>query len=387
MQKIYLDHNATTPVLQEVLDIMSPMYKEFFGNPSSIHSEGRAARVRLDEAREQVAELIGSQPGEVVFTSGGSESNNFAILGVALASENKKRHILTSEVEHAAILNPLKQMEKLGFNVDRLPVDNVGRIDPDRVKDAITEATVLVTIQHANSEVGTLQDIVKIGNYVREKGILFHTDAVQSIGKVPVNVSELPVDLMSISSHKIYGPKGVGALFIKRGTPPLFPLLSGGGQEKKRRGGTENIPGIVGFGKACQIARDHITKGDLEHLRQMRGRLWEGIKKLIPRAEIYGCTEDCIPNTLNCGFEGANGESLLIALDMEGVSVSTGSACSSGSGLPSPVLLAMKLPLSKVDSSLRFSLGWGNNFDDIDLVVKILAKAVTINRTKSFKPF
>ena len=201
MQKIYLDHNATTPVLQEVLDVMHPLYKDFFGNPSSIHSEGRAARVRLDEAREHVAELIGSQPGEVVFTSGGSESNNFAILGVALASENKKRHILTCEVEHAAILNPLKQMEKLGFNVDRLPVDNVGRIDPDRVKDAITEATVLVTIQHANSEVGTLQDIVKIGNYVREKGILFHTDAVQSIGKVPVNVSELPVDLMSISSH------------------------------------------------------------------------------------------------------------------------------------------------------------------------------------------
>ena len=193
------------------------MYKEFFGNPSSIHSEGRAARVRLDEAREQVAELIGSQPGEVVFTSGGSESNNFAILGVALASENKKRHILTCEVEHAAILNPLKQMEKLGFNVDRLPVDNVGRIDPDMVKDAITEATILVTIQHANSEVGTLQDIVKIGNYVREKGILFHTDAVQSIGKVPVNVSELPVDLMSISSHKIYGPKGSRRIVYQEG--------------------------------------------------------------------------------------------------------------------------------------------------------------------------
>ena len=384
MNKIYLDHNATTPVFQEVLDLMHPMYKENFGNPSSIHSEGRVARVRLDEAREHVAELIGSQPGEIVFTSGGSESNNFAILGVALASNNKKQHILTCGVEHAAILNPLKQIKKLGFHVDQLPVDNVGRIDPDMVKDAITEETILVTIQHANSEVGTLQDIVKIGNYVREKGILFHTDAVQSIGKVPINVRELPVDLMSISSHKIYGPKGVGALFIKRGTPPLFPLLSGGGQEKKRRGGTENIPGIVGFGKACQIARDRIAKGDLEYLSQMRDRLWEGIKKHIPRTEIFGCIDNRLPNTLNCGFEGANGESLLIALDMEGVSVSTGSACSSGSGLPSPVLLAMQLPLAKINSSLRFSLGWGNTFDDIDLVVKILAKAVMVNKANSF---
>ena len=384
MNKIYLDHNATTPVFQEVLDLMHPMYKENFGNPSSIHSEGRVARVRLDEAREQVAELIGSQPGEIVFTSGGSESNNFAILGVALASNNKKQHILTCGVEHAAILNPLRQIKKLGFHVDQLPVDNVGRIDPNMVKDAITEETILVTIQHANSEVGTLQDIAKIGNHVREKGILFHTDAVQSIGKVPINVRELPVDLMSISSHKIYGPKGVGALFIKSGTPPLFPLLSGGGQEKKRRGGTENIPGIVGFGKACQIARDRIAKGDLEHLSQMRDRLWEGIKKHIPRTEIFGCIDNRLPNTLNCGFEGANGESLLIALDMEGVSVSTGSACSSGSGLPSPVLLAMQLPLAKINSSLRFSLGWGNTFDDIDLVVKILAKAVMVNKANSF---
>ena len=386
MQKIYLDHNATTPVLQEVLDVMLPFYRHGFGNPSSVHSEGRAARVRLDEAREQVAELIGAQSGEVVFTSGGSESNNFAILGVALASNNKKRHIVTCEVEHAAILNPLKQLECLGFQVECLPVDGVGRVDPERVKSALTESTVLVTIQHANSEVGTLQDIVEIGDCVRKKGILFHTDAVQSVGKIPVDVNDLPVDLLSISSHKIYGPKGVGALFIRRGTPALFSPVCGGGQEKKRRGGTENVPGIVGFGKACQIARDRMARGELEQLKKMRDRLWERIEQFIPNVEFFGCVENRLPNTLGCGFEGANGETLLIALDMEGISVSTGSACSSGMGSPSSVLSAMRLPLSKINSSLRFSLGWGNTFDDIDLVVKVLAKVVTLNRKKPSKP-
>ena len=386
MQKIYLDHNATTPVLQEVLDVMLPFYRHGFGNPSSVHSEGRAARVRLDEAREQVAELIGAQSGEVVFTSGGSESNNFAILGVALASNNKKRHIVTCEVEHAAILNPLKQLECLGFRVECLPVDGVGRVDPERVKSALTESTVLVTIQHANSEVGTLQDIVEIGDCVRKKGILFHTDAVQSVGKIPVDVNDLPVDLLSISSHKIYGPKGVGALFIRRGTPALFSPVCGGGQEKKRRGGTENVPGIVGFGKACQIARDRMARGELEQLKKMRDRLWERIEQFIPNVEFFGCVENRLPNTLGCGFEGANGETLLIALDMEGISVSTGSACSSGMGSPSPVLSAMRLPLSKINSSLRFSLGWGNTFDDIDLVAKVLAKVVALNREKPSKP-
>ena len=207
MRKIYLDHNATTPLSQEVLDEMLPLYESEFGNPSSVHSEGRVARVRLDEAREQVAELIGAQSGEIVFTSGGSESNNFAILGVALAPGNKKRHIVTCEVEHAAILNPLKQLESLGFQVERLPVDGVGRVDPERLQNALTESTILVTIQHANSEVGTLHDINKVGAYVREKGILFHTDAVQSVGKMLVNVNSLPVDLLSISSHKLYDQK------------------------------------------------------------------------------------------------------------------------------------------------------------------------------------
>jgi len=380
LRKIYLDHNATTPVSQEVLDAMLPLYKDGFGNPSSVHSEGRVARVRLDEARDQVAEFIGAQPDEIVFTSGGSESNNFAILGATLGSDNKKRHIVTCDVEHAAILNPLKQLEGLGYQVERLPVDSVGRVDPESVQNALTESTILVTIQHANSEVGTLQNIDKIGGCVRQKGILFHTDAVQSVGKMTVDVNSLPIDLLSISSHKIYGPKGVGALFVRRGTPALFSPVCGGGQEKKRRGGTENIPGIVGFSKACQLAKEHIYRGELERLRKMRNRLWKRIEELVPNIEVFGCVNRCLPNTLNCGFEGADGETLLIALDMKGVSVSTGSACSSGTGMPSPVLSAMRVPVEKINSSLRFSLGWGNTFDDMDRVAGILAKAVQRNR-------
>lgn len=383
LHKIYLDHNATTPVLQEVLDVMLPFYKDNFGNPSSVHSEGRAARVSLDESREQVAELIGARPDEIVFTSGGSESNNFAILGVALASNSKRRDIVTCEVEHAAILNPLKQLESLDFHVDYLPVDDAGRVDPKKVESVLTESTTLVTIQHANSEVGTLQNINEIGNLVQKTGVLFHTDAVQSVGKVAVNVNALPVDLLSISSHKIYGPKGVGALFIKRGTPALFSPVCGGGQEKKRRGGTENVPAIVGFGKACQIARDRINNGKLEELTKLRNILQKRIDEVIPNVEYFGCVKNHLPNTLSCGFEGADGEALMIALDMKGISVSTGSACSSGTGTPSKVLSAMRLPLSKINSSLRFSLGWVNTFEDIDFVVKILAKAVMLSRRKS----
>ncbi len=383
MHKIYLDHNATTPVQNEVLDVMLPFYKDKFGNPSSVHSEGREARVSLDEARDQVANLVGAKPVEIIFTSGGSESNNFAILGVALSLNSKKRHIVTSEVEHSAILNPLKQLESLGFHIDYIPVDGFGRIDTQKIENALTDSTVLVTIQHANSEVGTLQDISEIGKLVQKKGILFHTDAVQSVGKIPVDVNDLCVDLLSLSSHKIYGPKGVGALFVKRGTPSLFSPVCGGGQEKKRRGGTENVPGIIGFGKACQIAQYRLNKGDTEQLKKMRDQLRKKIIELIPKVKFFGCIKKCLPNTLNCGFEGADGEELLIALDMAGISVSTGSACSSGSGLPSQVLSAMQLPQSVISASLRFSLGWSNTFEDVDFTAKTLSNAVKLSRTRS----
>jgi len=382
LHQIYLDHNATTPVLPEVLDVMLPFYKDKFGNPSSVHSEGRVARVSLDVAREQVGELIGAKPVEIVFTSGGSESNNFAILGVALSLNSKKRHIVASEVEHAAILNPLKQLETLDFHVDYIPVDDSGRVNPQNIQNVLTDSTALVTIQHANSEVGTLQNISEIGKLVQKEGILFHTDAVQSVGKIPVNVNDLGVDLLSISSHKIYGPKGVGALFVKRGTPALFSPVCGGGQEKKRRGGTENVPGIVGFGKACQIAQHRVNKGEPEQLEKMRDLLRKKINKFIPNVKFFGCSEKSLPNTLSCGFEGANGEELLIALDMEGISVSTGSACSSGTGVSSSVLSAMRLPQSMISSSLRFSLGWSNTFEDIDFTATTLANAVMLSRKK-----
>ncbi|KMP11491.1 cysteine desulfurase [Candidatus Nitromaritima sp. SCGC AAA799-A02] len=382
MQKIYLDHNATTPLAPEVLDAMLPLYRDGFGNPSSVHSEGRSARVRLDEAREQVAGLIGAESGEIVFTSGGTEANNFAILGAALAPGNKKRHIVTCEIEHPSVLNPLKQMEALGYQLERLPVDRFGRIDPERVRRALTDSTALVTLQHANSEVGTLQDIERIGGFVRERGILFHTDAVQSVGKIAVNVKTLPVDLLSLSAHKLYGPKGMGALFIRRGTQPLFSPVCGGGQEKKRRGGTENVPGIVGFGKACQLAQDYLERGGTEHLKDLRDRLWEKIGQSVTGAQLFGDPDNRLPNTLGCGFEGADGETLLIALDMEGISVSTGSACSSGTGQPSAVLSAMQVSGERINSSLRLSLGRGNTADEMDRVAATLGRAVRQNREK-----
>jgi cysteine desulfurase len=280
------------------------------------------------------------------------------------------------------VLNPLQQIEGLGYRVERLPVDHRGRVDPERVRNALTDSTVLVTIQHANSEVGTLQDIERIGEIVHERGILFHTDAVQSVGKIPIDVKSLPVDLLSLSAHKLYGPKGVGALFIRHGTPPLFSLVCGGGQEKKRRGGTENVAGIVGFGKACQLATERLDRGEAKRIKKIRDRLWGRIQRLIPGSELFGDLNNRLPNTLGCGFEGVDGETLLIALDMEGISVSTGSACSSGTGLPSPVLAAMRVPTDWINSSLRFSLGWGNTLDEMDRVAKKLTQAVRQGREK-----
>ena len=381
MDKIYLDHNATTPVAPEVLHIVTSVLQDQMGNPSSVHSMGRSARVLIDEAREQVASLIGASPSEIVFTSGGTEANNLALLGVALGMGKSGGHIVTSQVEHPSVLNPCKQLESLGFVVDRLKVDKLGRIDLQALENCLTEATLLVSLQHANSETGVLQDIVKIGEIARKKKVLFHTDAIQSVGKIPVRVQDLPVDMLSISAHKLNGPKGVGALYLRKGSPDLFSPVCGGSQEKKRRGGTENVAGIAGFGKACELAQKRVDSLEFLNLSSLREHFYQLVSTLISGVEIFGDLENRLPNTLNLGFEAVEGDTLLISLDMAGVAVSTGSACSSGSGLPSPVLTAMGIPFDKINSSIRFSFGWSNTTAEIEKAAKILAQTVSLNRT------
>lgn len=376
MKPIYLDHNATTPLAPEVLEAMLPVLREHFGNPSSIHSHGRFARVRMDEAREQVADLIHARPGEIVFTSGGTESDNLAVQGAAFALQDKGRHIITSRIEHPAVLNACRELEKLGFEVDYLSVNRFGRVDLEQLQQVVNDKTILITIQQGNSEVGTLQDIRKIGEIARARGVLFHTDAVQSVGKVPVDVKELPVDLLSFSAHKLNGPKGAGALYLRQGCPKLYPLISGGGQEKKRRGGTENVAGIVGFGKACEIAKRQLESPGFNYLERIRDGLYQSITNVVSGVEFYGDRESRLPNTLSLGFEGVGGDTLLMGLDVEGISVSTGSACSSGSPLPSHVLLAMGIPEEKINGSLRFSVGWSNTRDEMEIVSETLRRII-----------
>jgi len=376
MKNIYLDNNATTPLHPEVLEAMLPGLRENYGNPSSIHSFGRSARVQLDEAREKVAHLINAQSSEIIFTSGGTEANNLALLGVAFMDKEKK--IITSKIEHPSVLNPCRQLEEQGVEVHYLDVDGSGRIDMDDLESQITESTALISLQHANSETGVLQNIKRASEIARNKGILFHTDAVQSVAKIPFDLKNYPVDLLSISAHKFYGPKGVGALYLRKGTPALFSPLCGGNQEKKRRGGTENVAGIMGFGKACELANENIS--ETSKLADLRDYFQNRVCELIPRTELWGDKANRLPNTLNLGFDGVAGDTLLIALDMEGVAVSTGSACSSGTGLPSPVLRAMGIPNDKINSSIRFSLGCSISKSDLDLVVGALVKAVNLNK-------
>ena len=376
MEKIYLDHNATTPVHPEVLEAMLPALRENYGNPSSVHSFGRTARVQLDEAREKVASLLGAHSSEIIFTSGGTEANNLALLGVAL---NKGGKIITSKTEHPSIINPCRQLEKQGIEVHYLNVDRKGRIDISELESQITESTSLISLQHANSETGVLQDIQSVSEIARNRGILFHTDAVQSAAKIPFDVKAFPVDMLSISAHKFNGPKGVGALYIRKGTPALYSPVCGGSQEKKRRGGTENVAGIMGFGKACELAAERTVKAG--KLAELRDYFQKQILELIPGTELFGDGEHRLPNTLNLGFDGVEGDTLLIALDMEGVAVSTGSACSSGTGLPSHVLQAMGIEEDKINSSIRFSLGFNTTRSELDFVTEALVKSVSLNKT------
>ena len=379
MEKIYLDHNATTPLHPEVLNSMLPVLQDNFGNPSSIHSFGRSARVQLDEAREKVARLIGASSSEIIFTSGGTEANNLALLGVALKDKEKK--IITSKTEHPSVLNPCRQLEEQGVEVHYLDVDRFGRIDINNLESQITESTALISLQHANSETGVLQDIKKVSELARSNGVLFHTDAVQSVAKIEFDLKDYPVDMLSISAHKFNGPKGVGALYLRKGTPALFAPVCGGSQEKKRRGGTENVAGIIGFGKACEMAIERVSTLEVSRVAELKDYFYNKVYEMIPSTQLFGDMQNSLPNTLNLGFAGVEGDTLLIAMDIEGVAVSTGSACSSGTGLPSYVLQAMGLPDKKINSSIRFSLGCRTTKMELDSVLKTLVKAVSLNNT------
>ena len=385
MTPIYLDHNATTPVDPDVVEAMLPTFREAFGNPSSVHTQGRGARVRMDQAREQVAELIGARPSEITFTSGGTESDDMAIAGVARALKAKGNRILTCQVEHPAVLNTCLELQKEGFEIDYAPVDSYGQVDVDALVSMITDKTILISIQHGNSEIGTLQPIQEIGEAAQSRDILFHTDAVQTVGKVAIDMASLSIDLLSLSSHKMHGPKGAGALFVRRGTPPLAPLISGGGQEKKRRGGTENIPGIVGLGRAAEIAKDRLEK-DRFRIMELRSVLRKNIVDHIPGVNFYGHPENCLPNTLSLGFEGVEGQSLMIRLDLDGIFVSTGTACSSGSLLPSEVLAALKVPENLMYQTIRISLGRDNTSEEIERVTGAMQSIVADIRHKTGYP-
>lgn len=382
MRKVYLDNNATTSLAPEVLEAMLPFYREEFGNPSSIHAFGRGVRVAIDEAREAVAHLLGAEPGEIVFTSGGTEADNFAIKGIAYACQESGRHIITSTIEHPAVLNTCQYLEERGFRVTYLPVDGQGLVDPEDLRKAIDRETILITIMHANNETGALQPIRAIGEIAQERGICFHTDAVQSVGKFPFQVKELGVDLLSLSAHKIHGPKGVGALYLKKGTR-LHPLLHGGHHEHGWRAGTENAAGIAGLGMACRLAAQGLSE-EAQRLTALRNRLEQGIQERIPQVRLNGHPTQRLPNTLNCSFWGVEGESLLISLDLEGIAVSTGSACASGSIQASHVLLAMGIPEEVCRSSLRISLGRYNTQEEIDGTLEALTRIV--DRLRKISP-
>ena len=382
MKRIYLDCAATTPTHPEVVKAMLPYFTEAFGNPSSIHSHGQEAKQALEEARDKVAAIIGAESEEVICTSGGTESDNFALKGVAYANEHKRNHIITTTVEHHAVIESAKSLERRGFRVTYLPVDEYGLVDPDDVKKAITGQTVLVSVMHGNNEVGTIEPIAEIGEIAREAGAYFHTDAVQTVGRIPVDVNELGVDLLSMSAHKLYGPNGVGAIYIRKGTK-LAPFMDGGEQEQGWRAGTHNIPGIVGFGKAVELAQQVMTD-EVERQTYLRGRLIDGLLERIDRVRLNGHPTKRLPNNVNVSVDFVEGESVLLNLDLEGISASTGSACSSSSLEASHVLLAMGIPPEQAHCSLRFSLGRWTTEEDIGRVLEVMPRVV--NRLRAMSP-
>ena len=373
--RIYFDHNATTPVDPAVAETIARVMTNEFGNASSVHHFGQRAKAILDEARSAVAALIAAEPSEIVFTSGGTESDNFALRGVAEALEpTGRRHLIASSIEHEAVLVTLRALARRGWRITLLPVDQTGIVDPEALRAAMADDTVLVSVMHANNEIGTIQPVVELARIAHDRGALFHTDAVQSVGKIPVDVAALGVDFLSLSAHKFNGPKGVGALWIKRGSR-VTSILTGGKHERNRRAGTENVPGIAGLGVAAQLAKKKLT-GEAARLGSLRNRLEEAILAKVPGTAINGSREPRVPNTTNISFEAVEAESLLIALDLEGVAVSTGSACSSGTLEPSHVLRAMGLPSPRTQNSIRLSLGAGNTEAEVDFVVSKLPATV-----------
>ncbi len=385
MPRIYLDYASTTPLDPRVLEAMLPYFSERFGNASSLHTLGQEARAAVDEARRILAQALGAQPSEVVFTSGATESDNWAILGVAWANEGRGRHLITSAVEHHAVLEPCRFLEAHGWEVTYLPVDRYGRVDPDDVRRALRDDTVLVSVMHANNEIGTLQPVAEIARICRERGVLVHTDATQSFGALPLHVDALGVDLLSASAHKRYGPKGVGLLYVRKGTR-ILPLLRGGSQERGRRAGTENVPGIVGFGRAIAIALAE-REQEQTRIQQLRDRLIEGLLR-IEGACLNGHPTDRLPNNVNVSFAGTDSETLLLNLDLAGIAASSGSACTAGSLEPSHVLRAIGLAEELARGTVRFTLGRWTTEEEVEEAVRATEEAVAlIRRTWTGKRF
>lgn len=381
MKKVYLDHSATTRTDDDVAKLMVEYMTEHYGNPSSIHSFGRITRKAVEEAREKIARAIGALPEEIIFTSGGTEADNLALRGVAYANKKRGNHIITSTIEHHAVLDTCKNLAREGFEITYLPVDEYGRVNPEDVRDAITDKTILISVMHANNEIGTIQPIREIGAIAREKGVYLHSDTVQTVGKIPVNVDELNIDLLSMSAHKFYGPKGVGCLYMRKGTRVL-PISFGGAQERKRRPGTHNVPGIVGFGLAIEKAVASIPE-QTAYQSRLRDKLIKGIMDKVDYVRLNGHPAERLPNNANLSFQFIEGESLLLSLDMNGIAASSGSACTSGSLDPSHVLLAIGLSHEIAHGSLRMTLGKDNTEEEIDYVLEVLPEIVERLRAMS----
>ena len=379
MKRIYLDHAATTPVDSDVLDAMLPYFTENYGNASSLHSEGTAAKNALEKSREQVSDVLGADSNDIIFTGSGTESDNLAIKGIAL--RHGSGHVITSQIEHPAVLRTCEYLEGKGFDVTYLPVDHYGRVDPDDVNAAIRDDTILVSVMHANNEIGTIEPVREIARVAHEHGVPVHTDAVQTVGKISVDVDDLDVDLLSLSGHKIYGPKGVGALYVREGTK-LEPLLHGGGHEHGLRSSTQNIPSIVGLGEACHLARKRLRQ-EQEQLTGLRDRLIDGVLD-IEEAYLNGHPNKRLPNNAHFRFTAIEGESLLLSLDEKGIAASTGSACSSEKLQASHVLLAIGLDKVEAHGSLRLTLGKDTTSEDVDYVIEVLPQV--IDRLRAMSP-